>query len=100
MRSIVFLVVLLVIGNQHFYDGNLEAAEAWYERAVNLLEGRYYREAALRRLEVLRQQKAAAKTEAEKRRVIGKMRKRIDQIHQRRAEADEMLFEQGASYTA
>jgi len=87
------------LGNQHFYDGNLEAAEVWYAKAVELLEGGYYREAALRRVEVLRQQKAAAKTEAEKQRVIGKMRKRIDQINQRRAEADEMLFEQAELLT-
>jgi len=53
------------LGNQHFYDGNLEAAEAWYKKAVDITEGGYHQKAALRWVEVLKQQKERANTEAD-----------------------------------
>lgn len=87
------------LGNQYFYKGSMEAAEAWYERAVELLEGGYYREAALRRVETLKQQKAVAKDASERQKINEKAQKRISIIEQRQTETNEMFFEKAELYT-
>ena len=81
------------LGNQHFYDGNLEAAEVWYKKAVDLTEGGYHREAALRWVEVLKGQKEGAHTEADARAVHDKAGQRIEVIETRQAQANEMYYE-------